>query len=404
MTYTDDIHQRSLSDLLNAERQLRSLLTEEREQFVLLLTRLAQWYDGTRMEELRRADPTIPKYWTAGEWQAFFTQPPRKNSISWRVENGNKGTGNPSSKEIATAKNEIRRLQRKIKRLRIETAPYQQHNKPALDGYHVLPSSVDAKPHLNLPFIPNGFSVPSKPLKYRNMLRNAPWSYLIWRRATMMLYLIAVFGLNSHLELDLHVARVEGLSFRSNSTKKPLNRLEEAGFVQLKTLRIGGRRPMALKLTRLTDEGRDLCQMMGWPPVESDWDRLIRLCQGERHTEHTLAVILFAMHSRARGWTVSVMPEVGAGSTRPDVRIEKDRNVHLVEVELGQRDKTIEWRNLVNAQGHVAFCAYDSTSRRRLVSGCKLAKVSGFATDLLMLGAKRYHEITLADPLWSEHW
>ena len=99
----------------------------------------------------------------------------------------------------------------------------------------------------------------------------------------MQLYLIATLGVNAHLELDSFIAPKENLSYRTNSTKKPLQMLTDAGMLHVETLRLQqGEFKMALRVARLTKLGREMCASFGWTVVESDWDRLIEHHQGEK--------------------------------------------------------------------------------------------------------------------------
>jgi hypothetical protein len=66
-----------------------------------------------------------------------------------------------------------------------------------------------------------------------------------------------------------------------------------------------------LKLVRLSSDGERLFKILfDADPLESDWDRLIRDHEGGRFPEHTLAVLIFAMHARKRGWAMQVLPPV----------------------------------------------------------------------------------------------
>jgi len=250
------------------------------------------------------------------------------------------------------------------------------------------------------------FSPPNVPYKYKGLLSNHGLKDLRWRRGSMMLYLISTFGINAHLEMDVFIATREGLSYRSNSTKKPLENLAAAGLVIAETLRMKvGDFRTALKLARLTDEGRKLCDALGWHVVESDWDRMIRLHQGQKQTRHTLAVLYFSLLARVRGWTTEIVPEVD-GSAVPDILVTKADQRYFVEVELGTRGnekQTAKWKNLADAHGRVAICAPNVTVRERLVKDCRFAKLSGVATDLATLVAKTYYE-SKDEPLWVKEW
>ena len=143
--------------------------------------------------------------------------------------------------------------------------------------------------------------------------------------------------------------------------------------------------------------------MLGWEPVESEWERLKRLHEGERFKEHTLAVLYFALHARVRGWEVTVMPEVEGPN--PDVMITGGKKTYLVEVELGKKDRPAKWKKLAEIQGGVAICGLDSENRKRLVGDCKLAKFKGKATDLRTLQDQgEIYNLSQDTPLWVDSW
>jgi len=406
------VYQRSLSDLLKAEKARRQAVEADRARLVQLLTRLAQHHDGKRLEELRRQDPGTPEHWSADEWVDFFSRPPavQAQARTWGA-NGNSHHDaemedlNLSQGEKKTIETNTAHYQPK------ETVQASSAKDQVSDSRNVTPENMTPETGEHdtcLPKTPTltEFSPPQIPYKFKGLLKNHGLTPLRWRRGSMMLYLMATYGINAHLELDVYIAQREGLSYRSNSTKKPLENLAAAGLVIAETLRMEvGDFRTALKLARLTDEGRTLCNALGWPAVESDWDRMIRLHQGQKQTRHTLAVLYFALLARVRGWSTEVVPELD-GSVDPDILVTKVDDRYFVEVELGTRGdekQTAKWQNLADAQGRVAICAPNVKTRERLAKDCRLANLSGVATDLSTLVDKPYHEAQ-GEPLWLKEW
>ena len=407
------VYQRSLSDLLKAEKARRQAVEADRTRLVGLLTRLAQHHDGQRLEECRRQDPGTPEHWSAEEWTEFFSRPPavQAQARTWGA-NGN-GHRKAETGDLRRLQDEARRLETHIEHFhdkadgRPETGDREQVSAGEREIDDRRPEAGKApvaRPSSSVPL--TDFSPPKIPYKYKGLLANHGLKDLRWRRGSMLLYLISTFGMNAHLEMDVFIAKGEGLSYRSNSTKKPLENLAAAGLVIAETLRMEvGDFRTALKLARLTDEGRQLCDALGWPAVESDWDRMIRLHQGQKQTRHTLAVLYFALLARVRGWTTEVVPEVD-GSAVPDILVAKGDQRYFVEVELGTRGsekQTAKWKNLADAHDRVAICAPNVKVRERLVADCRLAKLSGVATDLATLVATKYYE-SKDEPLWVKEW
>ena len=400
------VYQRSLGDLLAAEKTRRKAVESDRVRLVELLTRLAQHHDGERLEELRRQDPGTPEHWSADEWEHFFSKPPamRTQTHSWGTNGNGRSAQRHPTTEVRSRKPETEPLQtnsdgrQEILRLRSEQAE---------DGVRKpIETEVVSVPRPLSSVALSAFSLPQMPYKYKGLLKNHGMTPLRWRRGSMMLYLMAAHGFNAHLELDSYIAQKEGLGFRSNSTKKPIENLAAAGLLITETLRMEtGDFRTALKLVRLSEEGQKLCQALGWPVAESDWHRLIRLHQGQRQPRHTLAVLYFAILARVRGWATEIVPEID-GHPAPDIRVSKDERRYYVEIELGTRGdekQTAKWKNLADLQGKVAICAPNVKIRERLAKDCRLAKLSGQATDLATLVAKPYHEAQ-DEPLWLIEW
>jgi len=400
MNQWNAVHQRSLSDLLEAERERRSIIEDDRTQLVNLLIELAQRYDGPCLEEHRRQQPGAPGFWTAQEWRAFFSQPPRDEHIpSWGEQKQPSPSQTTKDQPMTSTQDQLQVSIAPIAGLQpepvVETHQEQQ----------VVPMDISLNKTAHGPLV--GFKPPRVPLKYQQALKASGLTDLRWRRGSMQLYLIATLGINAHLELDKLIAPHEGLSYRTNSTKKPLKVLSEAGLLVVQTLRLekSGFR-MALNLARLSEAGRQLCSSFGWAAVESDWDRLIQYHQGESQEAHTLAVIYFALMARSRGWATEIVPDIDA-AVKPDISVIKDGQSQLVEIELGTRGdekQTKKWHNMVDTQGYVAVCTATGNTRERLVGDCKLAKLPGMAADLQSLQKTKYHDTTSDDPLWIETW
>ena len=408
-----ELQARSLRDILAEERQMRSLSDQARSRYTRLLQKLAQQLLGERLEEVRREDPRATQTWSAIQWEGFFAQldhQPHYPPSAWNHRNGKESK--VLQEKLDQAQAEIAALKAQITSLKQETQkkPFAPTPRAKLSPKPDLkleqpkkkncPAADDKKGN---PLM--GFATPQKPLAFEAIFREGNWTQLRWRRGAMMLYLMATRGLNALLEFDMLIAPVEGLSYRTNSTKKPLQVLEKSGFVEAKTLWIKRQDfRMALKLVHLTEPGRELCRMLGWEPVESEWERLKRLHEGERFEEHTLAALYFALHARCRGWQVKVMPDVEG--TVPDVAVHDGEGTYLVEVELGKKDSPAKWRKLSNSQqGQVAICALTPDNRKRLVGDCKLAKIKGVATDLHTLqNQDDIYSLTQDTPLWIESW
>ena len=186
-------------------------------------------------------------------------------------------------------------------------------------------------------------------------------------------------------------------SASAGSVKRMLRRMEKEGLVTSQTTTVGRARATMMSLT---DKGRDVARAMGFDPVESEWERLMRLHGGDAQAKHAGMVCTFTYHARKRGWSTEVCPEA-EGNADPDVLIEKDGTKIYVEVEgeSGSDERRMKkWRNMADFQGFVALVAVNEAMRGRLVSEAKGASRRGMATDIQYL---------IQNPdgdLWAETW
>lgn len=240
---------------------------------------------------------------------------------------------------------------------------------------------------------------PAPPAKYADRLGKGEQ----WRRQALFLYVLGTKGWSLQFEILLVLGEVEGFGPDSGTAGRLVRKgLARSGFITREHLYLGmgpdGRR-RCLAVVRLTEDGRALCRALGWEPVESDWERLIRLHQGKRQRRHAAAVLAFAFHARRRGWQAYVVPEVKSRVFRPDVLVERDGERYYVEVErrLGLRQK---WLNQMRYQKCIAFCTTSKLRRREMVIECEHFGFYGWATDLETLD--RQLQTYGWGPLWVD--
>jgi len=204
------------------------------------------------------------------------------------------------------------------------------------------------------------------------------------------------------------LSALENVSARTNSIRRSADELVKSGLLEADTLRMENPFTTGMAVYRLTEDGRALCKAWGWTVVENEWERLMRLHQGEAQQAQTVMILALTLHARLRGWNVSILPEV-EGRADPDVLVEKDGERWYVEVERGDGSRR-KWKNLAALNdGRVALCAADPAGRERLVRDCKAERLNGVATDLRMLvfdgdSPRNLVDISPAEPLWLETW
>ena len=222
----------------------------------------------------------------------------------------------------------------------------------------------------------------------------------VWPRVALAVYTLAMTGWSTHLEVQQTMGALLDLDPDIHSLKRLLTEvLPRCRLAVTEVLPLIGRSSLAL--IRLSPRGHQLATALGWPPVESDWSRLIRLHAGDAQPRHTVAVLYFAYQARRHDYRVTILPTVDDLRFMPDVLLERDGERLYVEVELGHT-KLRKWKNQYRFQRFVAFCALTPESRRGLKSECRRWKLPGQATDLATL-AKQSKQPPLG-PLWIDHW
>jgi hypothetical protein len=401
----DDLRMRMLDDLLTAERNFRDLAERKARALTGVLTELAYRLAGEKLEQMRQLDPSAPQGWKPEDWRSFFLAvsltPPGEG---WGKPNGNPPPGgNGHAAEIAALQAKVTALERELAQARqVSHQRRVEQDNPLLVA--TQPQAGGRLAGFTMPKIPKAWE---HRWQVRTEMSKADAELHLKRRG-MVLKCLAD-GLSVQVEIGKYVGDATGAQYRSGAMRRVFEALEESGLIvrQTLTLQVTGNMPTRLAVARLSAEGKEFCSKgLGWQVVESDWERLLRLHEGDKQEGHTLAVLLCASAARLRGWTVEVLPEV-QGNARPDLSIAKGDERIYVEVETGARlhDANAKWR--MNADlngGRVALVARNVEERGVLVADCKHVAGHGMATDVETLIAGRLVEVGEGDPLWAEEW
>lgn len=213
------------------------------------------------------------------------------------------------------------------------------------------------------------------------------------------LYLLAATGLSVGQELRAVMEIILGVSPGSLSIQQVFHAdLPALGLVIKETPYFI--RSSRLALFRLSDLGRQACLELGWPLVESEWERLIRSHEGLLYPRHTLGLLAFCWQARLRDWRVELLPKVKE-SLEPDILVTKGEADIYTEFEIRAHEKLEKWRKNYHFQGFVALCSFDLGTRTSLITECKKKKIPGIGTDL--------HTLTqsprmISYMLWNEKW
>lgn len=408
-------HHRALDDLLSAERQLRMQGELVVQDFRQLLLETAIRLDGERLEKIRRENPLIPSIWTVAQWREFLRDIP-----------DTRGWGTPVQSTAPTAHERDLLQQIEALQTQLENAFHQLDEEKQRAQLAVVAqshaASNDAITGIDLP---NGAtpclldlnedvknllpSLPAKPpTAFAKTLdgggRIGGDLKRAYQRYWIALYMIGRWRLSASMEIEEVLAAMAGVSSGSGSLRRILVDLANTSLLGSEILTMDSPRT-ALRLYRLSPEGEKLFEaLFKQKPEENEWSKLIRLHEGERFTEHTLAVMTFAMHARKRGYATQILPQVD-GNAEPDLWIGRSDEQLYVEVELGLKERTAKWRHQAELNGgKAAICAGTEKGRQRLSGDCKLDNIPGSATDLEALIDAKYKAVNHTSPLWVEKW
>jgi len=405
---------RMLDDMLSAERSFRSQAEAKSRALVGVMTEIAYRFAGEKLEQLRQKDPLVPQNWGPEDWRAFFlsVQVAEGEGGGW----GKAGTGQQA--EIAKLQAKTIALEREIQRLRQAqtTEQVEQKKSLALPREAATPeekvSLPDPTPYgALLPELVALQELPTPPALYADRfkadgMQSKRDAALNLRRRALALRCVAA-GLSVSMEISHLVGGLTGADPRSGGIRRVWDALEKQRLIIKQTLGMTYRNNAQTRLVvmRLSDDGKHLARSWGWDVVESDWEKLVRLHEGDKQEAHTLSILLFAASARLRGWKTTILPDV-TGAAVPDLRIEKGSAGYYVEVETGTREheQNAKWR--MNAElnaGRVALVARNTDERKQLMEDCRHVAEHGVAGDIETLISERFSD-SLANSLWSEEW
>ncbi len=214
------------------------------------------------------------------------------------------------------------------------------------------------------------------------------------------LYLLGASGLSVERELRAVMEMALGVSEDNASVKRIFaHDLPRVGWVIRETPYFI--RSSRLAILRLSDMGRQVCNSLSWPTINTEWDQLIHSHEGNLYNRHTLGLLAFSWQARIRNWRTTILPIVNA-PIEPDFLLNKSGVEIYAEFETRAHEKLEKWKKVYRFQGYVAICTFVSNARFGLVADCKSSKVPGIATDLQTLLQLKYS----AKPksLWLETW
>ncbi len=403
-------HQRAMDDIIASEHELRRNAENVTREMQAILSDLAFRLDGERLESRRHDDPYAPSSWTPIEWKQFF-QGIQQSRDPWAKE-----TPDKRLKQLEEENTGLREL---ISELKVELAVLKKGD-PAhrsIEGRKT--EQVPYKYTHPMPPVPRAYEDIMASLREMPLLKKPPRfaealseTETLYKRQLMLLYMLATKGVNARVEIDLVLGIEEGIGPRSATIRRVAEKTETGNLIHSMTRFIDKPLHTGLTLVWLTLTGKEFCREMCWEVLESEWERLIRL-RGEGEGETNLAIIIFVMHARLRGYIAQVLPEVEGRVVADVALVNKTGLTIYVSMETGEAASMDRMWDLLALQGKVCFCAIDPEVRVKIEAQCQEhGYVQGMSTDLrtLILGnVEREKPMPLAEiseknPLWMGEW
>ncbi|MGA7194444.1 MAG: hypothetical protein WBW94_12515 [Anaerolineales bacterium] len=247
-------HQRAMDDLLGAERAMREKNEQTIRQLRDLLAGIALLFDGTRYQDLTRADPQIPGSWTVDDWRIFFNGV-TLTTRGWNTpELRDRREIQELQQQVEGYKAKVKDLERRLEEERVKepaaTAPNQAKAFPEKKSKAVprpiaKPQEDEATPPLldlakEVSTILS--SLPSRaPSPYEKILDGGNRTGAILDQALqrwwIMIYLIGRWGLSTWIEIDVVVSHVAGVKPGAGSVHRLLEKLVEKKFIYSEAIR-----------------------------------------------------------------------------------------------------------------------------------------------------------------------
>ena len=232
------------------------------------------------------------------------------------------------------------------------------------------------------------------------------WNSQFWPRVIMALKTLAETGVSTALDLLLLLSKKTSVSPRANSLRNVVygalaDEQVPHRMVENKTIMLPFNAVVKLRVLYLTDYGKDLCRALGVEPVESDWEKIVRLHNGEAQSQHAALVLMAAYQARLRGWKAEVMPFDPQETPwfQPDLKVTDPEGwFYYCEVETRSRDNPDKWARMRQAN----LIVPTPTTRHWMVRRLKDMGIPGRATDLRTLAQQaRAGDLSR---FWLEKW
>ena len=233
------------------------------------------------------------------------------------------------------------------------------------------------------------------------------WNGQFWPRIVMAVKTLGETGVSTALDLLLLLSQKTGVKPRANSLRNVVYGALADEQVTYKmvdqfSVRLSGLGGFfTMNVLQLTDYGKELCRVLGVQPVESDWEKVVRLHKGEEQVIHGGAVLFAAYQARLRGWKAEVMPFNPQETPwfQPDLKLtDLEGQFYYCEVETHSRSNPDKWARMRD----VNLIVPTPEARMWMVRRMKEMGIPGRAADLRTLAQQA--KAGNLSRFWLEKW
>ena len=414
MSSAVQVAERSLQQIAEIERQMRSRAESVSQEYARLLSEVASHFAGEALSKEREHDPQAPNGWSPERWRGFLHQQVFLRSGPW----GAAGAVHANDKRIATLEAENKRLKAQIEALQRQKAMQSRQSQTpqaipaAIPLEAAVPLEAEQLPETERPApLPE----PAREQAYGHaealaILRDWPnlpvparFARLFegvepgrWQRQAQALYLVASWGLCARIEVEQILAQFETPEVkRPTALRQALDHLGKLKLLYSQRLQVRSTLETSLVVLELSENGQKLCRSLGFPERAPEFPRLAAALPDP---ERQLAALAFAFHARQQGYLALAAPPAVEG-VQPDVYVEKGAERYAVFTGGDADELLTRWQQGEKLQTPCAVCTFDEPTRSYLAALCKASGRPGASADLGALLRSQGKA-----PLWSDTW
>jgi DNA-binding PadR family transcriptional regulator len=415
--------QRSLGDLLEAERRMRSTSDEVAKELRGVLAEAAARLDGERYEAARHLDPNAPGNWSVNQWREFFKAipDPRGWGIVQNASVPSKKNGS-EEKRISELTSEIQQLLHELEQVKselveeraqkdiiLQNAQSSISNAAKIKQPEVTPKGIVSDP-MDKQISDAVIALSAYPANATAILKVAIDAggcvgneVLVFRKRVWTAIRAMGKGVSNGMELSLIVAEPSGAKSKTGSIVNTLQKMRDGGLIEILFEQMSVPQS-TLKVSRFTQKGKSLFAQL-FPSetvLNPEFDRVKEFAGGS--TEKTVQIMYLLSQARKRGYFTCLAPIIDGSDFQPDVWVGRgDESHYMIFVESADENRFADIAAL--NQGTAYFCTTTKALMDHHAMNCSAKGIRGCATNLeSIVTQEKYTDLGPDDPIWKTKW